>query len=71
MNFIINTLPHKATGETRPPTSDIQAYGAYMVNAAGCGACHTKQEKGKITGEPFAGGFEFGFPMAQKHIPPT
>ena len=62
MNFILNTLPHKAAGGTRPSPSDQLAYGAYMVNAAGCGVCHTKQEKGKVVGEPFAGGFEFMFP---------
>jgi cytochrome c553 len=62
MNFILNTLPHKAVGGVRPSPADQLAYGAYMVNAAGCGVCHTKQEKGKITGEPFAGGFQFGFP---------
>jgi len=62
MNFILNTLPHATTGGERPSPADPVAYGAYMVNAAGCGVCHTKQEKGKIVGEPFAGGFEFGFP---------
>jgi mono/diheme cytochrome c family protein len=62
MNFILNTLPHAATGGERPSPADQVAYGAYMVNAAACGVCHTKQEKGKIVGEPFAGGFEFGFP---------
>ena len=66
MNFIINTLPHKASPAKRPPVSDTLAYGAYMLNASGCGVCHTKQEKGKITGEPFAGGFEFGFPDGSK-----
>ena len=30
-----------------------------MITAAGCRECHTKQEKGKVTGEEFAGGFEF------------
>jgi hypothetical protein len=30
-----------------------------MTNASGCVVCHTKQEKGKYVGEPFAGGFEF------------
>lgn len=62
MNFILNTLPHAAEGGTRPSPSDQVAYGSYMVTAAGCQVCHTKQEKGKIVGEPFAGGFEFGFP---------
>jgi mono/diheme cytochrome c family protein len=62
MNFILNTLPHPATGGKRPSPADQLAYGRYMVNAAGCAVCHTKQEKGKIVGEPFAGGFEFRFP---------
>lgn len=68
MNFILNTLPHKATGGTRPSTADQVAYGAYVINAAGCGVCHTKQEKGKVVGEPYAGGFEFGFPDGSKAI---
>jgi cytochrome c553 len=66
MNFIMNTLPHKASAGKRPPLSDTLAYGAYIVNACACGVCHTKQEKGKITGESFAGGFEFGFPDGSK-----
>jgi mono/diheme cytochrome c family protein len=66
MNFILNTLPHKATPGKRPPVTDQLSYGAYMVNASGCGVCHTNQVKGKIVGEPFAGGFEFGFPDGSK-----
>lgn len=62
MNFILNTVPHKAPGGKRPSPSDGLAYGAYMINVAGCGVCHTKQERGKITGEPYAGGFEFKLP---------
>jgi hypothetical protein len=46
----------------KPAESDAVAYGAYMVNAAGCGECHTKTEKGEKIGEPFAGGFEFRMP---------
>ena len=62
MNFILNTIPHKATEGKLPSSSDQLAYGAYLTNAAGCNICHTKQEKGKIVGELFAGGFEFKFP---------
>jgi mono/diheme cytochrome c family protein len=58
-NFIINTIPNKQTPQKRPDPSDVLAYGAYMINAAGCHECHTKQEKGQVVGEPFAGGFEF------------
>lgn len=62
VNFILNTLPKKTDGSKRPSPSDQLAYGGYMVNAAGCNVCHTRQEKGKVVGEPFAGGFTFPFP---------
>ncbi|KXK36557.1 MAG: cytochrome c [Saprospiraceae bacterium] len=62
MNFIINTMPQKANLSTMPSKSDMLAYGGYLVNAAGCKNCHTKEEKGKVVGEPFAGGFVFRFP---------
>lgn len=62
MNFIIHTLPGKAAFSDRPPVSDTLNYGKYMITAAGCMDCHTKQEQGKFVGELFAGGFEFKFP---------
>lgn len=62
MNFILHTIPQKANLQPRPDTSDLVAYGQYMVTASSCGDCHTKQEKGEIVGEPFAGGMEFKFP---------
>ncbi|MES2648392.1 MAG: cytochrome c [Bacteroidota bacterium] len=62
MNFILNTMPVKAEPTTRPAKADLLAYGGYLVNASGCGECHTKSEKGKVVGEPFAGGFEFKLP---------
>jgi hypothetical protein len=37
-------------------------YGEYMVNAANCRVCHTKQDKGKEVGQPFAGGWGFPIP---------
>jgi hypothetical protein len=62
MNFIINTIPQKADLQTKPDTSDILAYGSYMVNASGCIECHTQVEKGMILPElAFAGGREFLF----------
>ena len=66
MNFILNTMPHKAAGGRRKPVTDQLAYGAYLVNAADCRVCHTKKKKRENTGEPFAGGFEFGFPDGSK-----
>ncbi len=62
MNFIINTLPQKANLSTIPAKSDMLAYGRYIVTAAGCKNCHTKEEKGRVVGEEFAGGFVFQFP---------
>ncbi len=60
-NFILNTIPTKPDLQKRPDPSDIKAYGKYMATAAACSECHTKQVKGEIVGEFFAGGFEFDF----------
>ncbi len=63
MNFIINTIPQKQKAEKKPSNSDTLAFGAYLVNAAGCAECHTKQDKGqKLKGMEFAGGFDFVLP---------
>ena len=63
MNFIINTIPVKATPQKMPAKSDQLAYGAYMVNACACVECHTKVDKGKIIDNlAFSGGREFQFP---------
>lgn len=59
MNFIINTIPKKPTFSKIPAQSDKINYGKYMITAAGCMDCHTKQEKGEFVGELYAGGFEF------------
>jgi hypothetical protein len=56
-----DTIPEPAHPMALPKPTDPD-YGAYLVNAAGCRECHTKMEKGKPVGEPFAGGFEFKFP---------
>jgi mono/diheme cytochrome c family protein len=63
MNFIINTIPQKASLTAIPDTSNLVEYGKYLTNIAACGECHTKQEKGKpVAGMEFAGGFEFPLP---------
>lgn len=63
MNFIINTIPKKAEHKLKADTTDRLKYGEYLVNAAACRECHTKQEKGTpVEGMDFAGGFEFKFP---------
>jgi len=62
MNFIVNTIPAEANPQPMPAKTDQVAYGMYIANAADCRECHTKQDKGKEVGEPFAGGFEFKMP---------
>lgn len=62
MNFILNTIPQKAHPETKPSPNNTLAYGRYLVSIAGCQECHTKQVKGKVVGQPFAGGWEFNMP---------
>jgi len=60
MNFILNTIPQKATYSKRPDTSNVLAYGQYIFTAAACNECHTKKEKGApVSGMELAGGFEF------------
>jgi hypothetical protein len=60
MNFIINTIPTKASPHKMPSRSDQLAYGAYMANASACIECHTTVDKGKIIPDlAFSGGREF------------
>lgn len=61
MNIILHTIPQPAQPMALPKPTDAD-YGAYMANACGCRECHTRMEKGRPVGEPFAGGFEFKFP---------
>jgi mono/diheme cytochrome c family protein len=63
LNLIVRTIPMKRTSHPEPDTSNIYEYGKYIVNAASCIECHTKQVKGEpLAGMDFAGGFEFPFP---------
>ncbi len=59
MNFIIQTIPKKAELNPMPIPSDSLAYGKYLAVSSGCIECHTRQEKGEVVGEAYAGGFEF------------
>lgn len=62
MSVIMHLIPKPAEPTPIPDEKNSVAYGAYLVNAAGCIECHTKSEKGKKVGEPFAGGFVFNMP---------
>lgn len=68
MNFILHTIPQKPNFRKRPATTDLIEYGKYLVTAASCFDCHTRQEKGQFVGKPFAGGFEFPMPDGSKVI---
>jgi cytochrome c2 len=60
MNIILHTIPAKAEYGQIPDSNNLVERGAYYFNAASCGDCHTKQDKGnKIKGMELAGGFEF------------
>lgn len=62
-NFIVNTIPSKATPGNIPSPSKPLEYGAYIVNAAACFDCHTNVVDGTpIEGMDFAGGREFKLP---------
>ena len=63
MNIIINTIPKKAPGGTRPDESNTLAYGAYLINACACRECHTPDKQGQIIPElAFSGGRKFNMP---------
>jgi mono/diheme cytochrome c family protein len=63
VNFLVNTMPQKASFVEKPAVADTVRYGAYLVNAAGCVDCHSKTDKGNvIKGTEFGGGMEFKFP---------
>lgn len=63
MNFIINTIPSKASLSPKPAPTDVVAYGKYLAMASSCGDCHTPFEKGQMVEEYFmAGGRVFELP---------
>jgi mono/diheme cytochrome c family protein len=63
LNFIVNTMPTKAENKAIPKEANTVEYGGYLVNAAACGDCHTKTDKGSpVKGMEFAGGAAFSMP---------
>ncbi|MBN3584175.1 c-type cytochrome [Algoriphagus aestuarii] len=64
VSLIMKTIPQEAQPQKIPDPSDQVAYGAYMVNAAGCIECHTPvTPQGQIIPEQaFSGGREFANP---------
>jgi mono/diheme cytochrome c family protein len=63
MNIILHMIPGKAHFSVKPSGSDTLAYGQYLVKAAGCIECHTKDKQGQIIKDlAFSGGREFQMP---------
>jgi hypothetical protein len=59
-NILVNTKPQKARLGHIPPISDTVAYGAYLINIAGCNGCHSMRKHGiDIPGLQYAGGMAF------------
>jgi mono/diheme cytochrome c family protein len=63
MNIMLHMIPGKATPSVKPARSDTLAYGQYLVKAAACIECHTRDKQGRIIKElAFSGGREFQMP---------
>lgn len=73
VNLIVRTMPQPAEPWACPAPGSPD-YGKYLATVAGCGDCHTKQDKGQIVGERFAGGWRFPLPsgghVTSKNITP-
>ena len=74
LDFPVNLLnklgPKKPDHSILPAVSDSVRYGGYLVNAAGCIDCHSKQDKGRIVeGSEFGGGMEFKQPAGVVRAP--
>ena len=61
---LLNKLsPAPPVHQTKPSMNDTVRYGAYLVNAAGCVDCHSRQDKGQVVpGSELGGGMEFRQP---------
>ena len=63
-SMILKTIPKEADLQPKPDTSNVVAYGKYIVTMASCNDCHTPMnDKGQfIEGMYLAGGQEFPLP---------
>lgn len=70
LNFIVNTIPAKAELTTKVDSTNSVEYGKYLVNAASCVQCHSREDKGDvIAGSEFGGGNEFHIPAGKLYSP--
>ncbi|MBI4877066.1 MAG: c-type cytochrome [Acidobacteria bacterium] len=61
VSLLVKSDPRPAGNVAAPDRSDKLRYGQYLANLAGCQECHTRAERGRPVGQPFAGGEEFRF----------
>lgn len=61
MNLIVKMLPiHSYDPKPAPDSTDMVAYGKYLVNAADCADCHTEMSNGQyVKNMMYAGGMTF------------
>lgn len=73
VNLIVRTMP-EAPDPWECTAPGDEGHGKYLTTIAGCPECHTKQEKGQVVGERFAGGWRFPLPggsfVTSKNITP-
>ncbi len=64
VNFIVNSIPEKASLSAMPAKSNKVAYGKYLVSIANCQDCHSQVDKkgNLVEGTEFGGGRVFNFP---------
>lgn len=64
LNMIVNTIPVKNEQKMAAPDPQNKlAYGEYLMTAAACMECHTRQDQGQFVMEEYmGGGFEFPMP---------
>ncbi len=62
VNLIMRTMPEPPDLRPAPDRSDLIAYGKYLFDAASCGDCHTKIERGQFIDPIAGGGREFMLP---------
>lgn len=70
LNILVNTMPEPAQPGGKPSENNQLEYGRYLVNAAACVECHSKNEKGALVeGSEFGGGRVFQIPNGKLTTP--
>lgn len=70
LNILVNTMPAPAVPGKRPSENNQLEHGRYLVSAAACVECHSKNDKGEmIAGSEFGGGRVFDIPNGKLTAP--